>query len=37
MERNLSRFLRLACALGGAEPRWILEIGARDCRETLDF
>ena len=37
MERNLSRFEKLARDLLGEKVRWILEIGARDCRETLGF
>lgn len=37
MERNLSRFEKLARDLFGEKVLWILEIGARDCRETLGF
>lgn len=37
MERNLSRFASLACDLLGDRVRWIVEVGARDCRETLGF
>lgn len=37
MERNLFRFEKLARDLLGEKVRWILEIGARDCRETLAF
>jgi FkbM family methyltransferase len=37
LERNLSRFTALARSLLGDEVRWIVEVGARDCRETLGF
>ena len=37
MERNLSRFATLARALLPDKVRWIVEVGARDCRETLGF
>ncbi len=37
MERNLSRFASLARALLGERVSWIVEVGARDCRETLGF
>jgi FkbM family methyltransferase len=37
LERNLSRFGALARTLLGEEVRWIVEVGARDCRETLGF
>lgn len=37
MERNLSRFAALARDLLGEKIRWIVEVGARDCRETLGF
>ncbi len=37
MERNLARFAALARSLLGEDVRWIVEVGARDCRETLDF
>jgi FkbM family methyltransferase len=35
LERNLARFAKLARPLLGDEVRWIVELGARDCRETL--
>jgi len=37
LERNLARFAALARSLLGNEVRWIVEVGARDCRETLGF
>lgn len=37
MERNLARFARLAGTLLGGKIRAIVEVGARDCRETLDL
>jgi FkbM family methyltransferase len=37
VERNLSRFAALARALLGDRILWIVEVGARDCRETLGF
>jgi len=37
LERNLARFAALAGSLLGGDVRWIVEVGARDCRETLGF
>lgn len=38
MERNLQRFCGIAAeALGAENVRTIVELGARDCRETLDL
>jgi FkbM family methyltransferase len=37
LERNLARFAALARSLLGDEVHWIVEVGARDCRETLGF
>jgi FkbM family methyltransferase len=37
LERNLARFSALARSLLGDDVRWIVEVGARDCRETLGF
>jgi len=35
VERNLERFAGLARRLLGDDVRWVVEVGARDCRETL--
>lgn len=37
MERNQARFARVAHALLGDAVRSVVEVGARDCRETLGF
>jgi FkbM family methyltransferase len=37
LERNLVRFAALARSLMPADTRCIVEVGARDCRETLGF
>jgi FkbM family methyltransferase len=37
VERNLARFAAVARRLLGERIGWIVEVGARDCRETLGF
>jgi FkbM family methyltransferase len=37
LERNLARFAAIARSLLGDETRWIVEVGARDCQESLGF